>query len=480
MWNSRTSGSNTNIWRLSAVVAGWGALLTTSATAQTPPTWIRHFTGPGLSIDQIIDVAAGPDDTVAVTGRSRGAASNFDYLTIKYDAEGNELWTDRFNGPLNWIDEPVAVDMDAAGNVYVTGHSWNGLRPQGSEWDYVTIKYSATGERLWVQRYNGRGNWSDFPKAMVVDALGNVYVAGFAFVAPDVFNRYATHFHVLAYDTDGSIKWEHQIDDAARLGAGARDIALDAAGNVCATGVVNAGDPWNKDDNILTVKVGPEGNLIYAVQYSSPGSFTEHDNGRVLTADPEGNVYVAGQVFTDLYRHLDMVVLKYDPSGALLWESVGTLDRPDGPTALVVDGMGNLYVGGAQDNGDDLDALVVAFSSSGVERWRRVYAEAEYQAVVGVGLGGDGHLYVGIDWRYTDAGGYDPTLVRLTADGTLLDQARFDAGTASDELFAFDLHATNTVYLGGVSFFAETGSDYTTMKVSLVPSVASLQTTRQR
>src|SRR5690606_38895471 len=168
--------------------------------------------------------AIGPAGKVAITGRSEGLGSNDDIATVVYDAAGEQQWVGRYNGPANYIDRGVAGGLDAAGNVHTTGIPWGGLRPQGSEYDYVTTKHSPTGEQLWARRYNGQGNWTDTITGMAVDAAGNVYLCGFAFKEPDQFDRYATHFHVLKYDTGGNIVWEHLLTGSTHLGAGARAI----------------------------------------------------------------------------------------------------------------------------------------------------------------------------------------------------------------------------------------------------------------
>src|SRR5207302_9985194 len=56
----------------------------------------------------------------------------------------------RYNGPGNYEDKATAIALDAAGNVYVTGGSWG----SGTDFDYATIKYDSNGNQLWVARYN--------------------------------------------------------------------------------------------------------------------------------------------------------------------------------------------------------------------------------------------------------------------------------------------------------------------------------------
>lgn len=138
--------------------------------------WLKRYNSPGNENDEIASMAIDSQGNVCVTGRSLGDFS--DYLTMKYNASGAELWMKRYDGPAitGDDDEANALAVDASGNVYVTGYSSG----NGTSFDYATIKYDAAGAELWVKRYNSPGNGYDNAYALAVDTSGNVYVTGVA------------------------------------------------------------------------------------------------------------------------------------------------------------------------------------------------------------------------------------------------------------------------------------------------------------
>ncbi len=133
--------------------------------------WIRRYNGleGRVSFDVATALAVDDSGNVYVTGYSYGSGTSYDYATIKYTSSGDTLWVRRYNGPENYGDVAYALAADDSGNVYVAGFSGR---------DYATVKYSSTGDILWVRRYNGPGNSEDEAFALAVDDSGNVYVTG--------------------------------------------------------------------------------------------------------------------------------------------------------------------------------------------------------------------------------------------------------------------------------------------------------------
>src|SRR5262249_48398105 len=118
---------------------------------------------------------------VYVTGWSLGAGTYSDYATIKYDVDGTELWTARYNGPADRDDWAFALVLDGKGYVYVAGTS-TGI---GTGLDYATIKYDADGNEWWVARYDGPGHAEDVATALALTATSQVCVTGASCVGLD-------------------------------------------------------------------------------------------------------------------------------------------------------------------------------------------------------------------------------------------------------------------------------------------------------
>jgi len=99
--------------------------------------WARRFNGTAGGYDEALALSVDASGNACVTGKSDAANLYPDYLTVLYNAAGDSVWTRRYNGPGNNADNAYAVAFDGAGYVYVTGESMGAA----SDFDYATIKY---------------------------------------------------------------------------------------------------------------------------------------------------------------------------------------------------------------------------------------------------------------------------------------------------------------------------------------------------
>src|SRR6266550_2186639 len=90
---------------------------------------------------------------------------------------GDQLWVKRYNGPGNGSDFANALAVDPVGSrVLVTGESLGST----SSFDYATAAYDpSTGATAWLKRYNGPANGFDEVRALEVSPGGSrVFVTG--------------------------------------------------------------------------------------------------------------------------------------------------------------------------------------------------------------------------------------------------------------------------------------------------------------
>ncbi len=179
--------------------------------------WVREFST--FCDAQAISIAVDTDKNVAVTGLvDYQLPEQKNYLTIKYDSAGNQLWAKEFNRVLSnqtgANDIPFDIKIDNKNYVIVIGTSIVKYDPNGNyQWSdsispgytsslddqnnlYVvggradtnqftrmqTIKYTPMGNKLWVLNSGGAQDTIVSPSGLVVDMNNNIYISGNTYV----------------------------------------------------------------------------------------------------------------------------------------------------------------------------------------------------------------------------------------------------------------------------------------------------------
>ncbi len=318
--------------------------------------WAARYDGPDSLSDQASALAVDVAGHACVTGSSQGAGTGLDYLTVKYDTNGVELWTARYDGPGTDNDEASAVAVDPSGNVYVTGGSGG----ESASLDYATLKYDPNGGLLWAARYDGPAAGEDVAVALALDAAGNVYVTGRSEGVATSFD-YAT----LKYDADGSLLWAARCNGPVDRGDEAAALVVDPGGNVYVTGK-SMGDPTNLD--YMTVKYRPDGSEHWRKSYNYFA--TSWDEARAIALDASFNVYVTGETFTDATGK-QSATLRYNPEGNRIWlaRSDGSSESVQDPSSIAVDSAGNVYVTGRSRSGYGYDFATVKYAQMEPTDW---------------------------------------------------------------------------------------------------------------
>ncbi len=455
--------------------------LTIKYDANGGTAWTRWL-GSESSDNKAKGIAIDRSGNVYVTGNSYDAGTYYDYATIKYNASGDTKWVRYYNGPGNEDDVANSLAVDDSGNVFVTGYSKGSV----TDYDYTTIKYNANGDTAWVQRYDGSGNSDDKASALVLDNLGNVYVTGYS-TDSTTYEDYVT----IKYDGSGNIVWANRYNGEDDGDDNAVALALDNIGNVCVTGTSNAdyvtikygvsGDliradvyrgPGNSFDYAKVVKVDVSGNVYVAgsglgmngtkdyvtIKYNAHGDTNwvqrYHGMGQgdnelsALALDDSGNVFVTGT------SHYGYATIKYNSNGDTIW--VRRYEHGEA-IAIAVDGSGNVYVTGSSDvSGTGWDFTTIKYKANGDTVWVRRYngSGLDNDLATALAIDGVGNVYV---TGYND----DYVTIKYNEHGDTAWVRQYNGpGHFYDRTTALAIDGSGSVYITGYSAVDPDNPDY--------------------
>jgi hypothetical protein len=286
-----------------------------------------------------------------------------DAAITKLDAAGNLLWTQQLGTYSR--DSAWAVSADGLGNVYLAGDTLGSLGgPNAGGTDSFVSKYDAAGNRQWTRQLGS--SRQELTNGVVADDLGNVYISGQTRGDLGGPHSPGTYDSFLGkHDEQGNLQWIRQLpgsSDDVQSG-----VSADELGNVFLLG-----------DNFVA-KFDAAGDL----QWNQPLLWPE---GRSLSADGRGNVYVAGILGT---QFLSDYVSKFAEDGSLEWTRlVGRAENDYGNVyGVSADGHGNVYVTGYDNSG----AFIRKYDEFGQHYWTD-----HFDMPVGYGISADGlgNMYV--------------------------------------------------------------------------------------
>jgi len=458
-------------------------LVTTNLPCNFPWAWEARLHGQKTPAygSQVLGMAVDSSGNVFVTGPDVNQESNSDYLTAKLDASGHVLWTAIYDEPGGHSQYATALASDADGNCYVTGYSYSLKQPTDGDNDYLTIKYDVNGNALWTNRWNSdpaTPSW-DMAAAIAVDSAHQSYVLGnsgllkLSASGELVWSNRACYGELLnllpsggelyvaarksstwpgqilkVNSTNGEIIWGTSFAVGAGWGnQGSSAFTADAAGYAYASLSSNFNFYEAKGDIVLR-KLDPTGSNVWTAAYGGPTH--RMNNAAGLAVDSSGNVYVTGWTWNtnrlpvDAYdvRPEDLLTLKFDADGKLIWDSTYHVpeDLREGGSAIAVDQSGNVYVTGWAETlspqGSTNAALLLKYDRDGRLLWSSRYAnhpagtEGSFFSCLAFGKPGQFVLAGGSSYRLAGQQfleflvvNYDELTPRLSMGGV------FDSGT---------------------------------------------------
>lgn len=248
-------GENTGTMDLGggSLSGGWNYLARFSG-ATGAHVWSRASSSGGFTPRSL---AAGPTGVLAATGElvvgypldwGKGvltSAGSDDVAVLKFDANGDAVWTKRFGD--GQIQQGADVAVDAIGNIFVTGTFQStldfGLGPMsfsGTGGRPYVVKLGANGDALWNKSFSVAPGSSTgaYANRIAVDTFGNVVIGGVTYASIDVgggampATTGVENLFVAKLDTSGKHLWSKGWASGAGGSNGSYDVAFDPSGNL--------------------------------------------------------------------------------------------------------------------------------------------------------------------------------------------------------------------------------------------------------
>ena len=394
--------------------------ISTNLQSQILEAWSRRYNNPSTTSDVGEHIALDNWGNVYVTGRTI-SGTNLNYTwnmtTIKYDGRGVQQWVRTYDNPYGDADSPSDMVVDALGNVYITGSS--GLNNQS---DILTLKYNSNGDLLWSKLYDGGKQAQDAAWALALDASGNVYVTGstnsdhYVYTSDAIIIKYnndgvqqwvVTYAGAnpnspdvgyaiqvpgdgfvyitgvisedinfgdcltMKYNTSGQLQWVRNWDSPFHHDDFAVDLDIDGGGNVYITGLTR-----ESEENIdyVTVKYDANGNQMW---YKAMDS-TADDRATNIEVDGMNNIVITGDIRPNDKRNF--LTVKYNASGDVLWSKkfIPVDSCYASPSKMVLDNANNIYITGLarRDECSRTYYATIKYSPNSATEWTKYYTGA--------------------------------------------------------------------------------------------------------
>jgi hypothetical protein len=235
-------------------------------------------------------------------------------------------------------------------------------------------------------------------------------------------------------------------------------VTTDYAGNVYSTGKIYNGTNYDA----FVIKTDKNGTIVWQKIISSVSSVD--DEGRSITIDQNGSIYVGGYIKTNIY---DFFLVKLDYSGNTLWKVTMNKDTSgddDKGFDIVLDSLSHINIVGHTKNTGSLDVLIEQYSTDGVFQWSSGYNSTNNKddGAKSTAIDSSGNIYI-TGYSESSSGIIDLLIMKITPGGAVSWSKRFDSTSHSADYgqdITFD--PSGYLYITGYS-----GNNLTVYKADL-------------
>jgi hypothetical protein len=324
---------------------------------------------------------------------------------------------------------------------------------------------SAHGQSAVLSQTTWGGSGNEIPTGVAVAADGSSYVVGTSdSFTTDQFGQFTARIFLVKFTAAGAVAWEkiwlgptftgafHGPAVAINAGSLATDVSDDS---IYVTGTADTSGIGN--DAVL-LKFNASGALVWQRTWGGP----DLDEGAAVATAADGSVYIAGQTFSFGASGAGLFIVKFDPAGNLVWQRVR--DVSGGVAAIAVAADGSVYVAGSASRGGsfgNFDLIALKITADGALVWQRAYtAGDDADPRGGMTVASDGSIYIAGVLMAPRMGAVPNSalIVRLSAAGALLFDGQW-AGKTSGESAGIAAAADGSVYFAGTTSSSGAGFD---------------------
>lgn len=344
-----------------------------AATAATPEVqWTKLFGT--AAVDQAIAVDTDAVGNVYVTGRTAGSldgpnAGGYDVFLRKYNPLGALQWDHQFGTSAD--DQSWGLAVDPSGDIVIVGDTQGRFDGSGAAQDAFVAKFDPSGNHLWTEQF--RDNLASQALDVDADMHGNLYVSGGTYRSVGGILGTTPDGFVTKFDATGSRGWTRQFGEI--FNDLAWGVSADASGNVYVSG--------ESQNDVFLRKYDADGLLAWDREIATTG----YEKSRSVSVDELGNIFIAGNSGMAHggvnYGRFDALVAKYDAEGSLQWVRQTGSSENDGAARIATDGLGNAYIVGftmGSLEGASLgsgDVLVAKYDAAGELVWQEQLGTVE-------------------------------------------------------------------------------------------------------
>lgn len=301
-------------------------------------------------------------------GFSRTSAGLSDAFIVKLDPSGKYLWSVTTGSA--GVDLGKGVSTDSAGNVFATGQFTgtvngfgNGPMTSAGGSDAYLVRFNANGNALWTKHFGDASN--QYGIEVAADKSGNVALVGYFLGEVDfgggpLVSAGGIDMFVAKFDSMGGHLWSKSFGGANDQSASA--VGVDADGNIIVVGsfagVVDfGGGPRTSagGEDLFMVKFDPQGNHLWSKSF---GDASDQGAGRVAVdgtggiavfASGDGTIDFGGGPLTSAGGPMgggDIFVAKFDSSGKHLWSRRFGDGQVQSSAGIAVGGSGDVVLTG--------------------------------------------------------------------------------------------------------------------------------------